>query len=510
MRLRLLTVACVSLLSVAALVSKAHAQLDNLASRIPADANCLVIMDVDKILASPAANDGDWKRKVKAAHAAGMTLIPPGTNKAIYASQIDLEYFATIWQSVILQVNAAPSAEVVAKRTSGTVDQIGTLQAVRLPQDAFVVLFPNKVYGVMAPANRQACGRWVSMVASRKEPVLSPYLSEAYKYANDAGTPIILALDVEGALSEAEIASRVEDRWEEAGLQGKANPADVAKTLAGLRGLTLGITLRDKPFGKIKMDFTTDVEPLADVAKPLFLHVLDHRGLTIEEFEDWKYVVKGKQVTLEGFFTKDGLRRIFSVFDRPPAFSEAEKPEDSQEVPAGQSPGEQLTPEQSAAQATLSYFTEMADLVKDLKRTKNSSSNYSSGSIAQWCKNYARKIDRLPILNVDPEMLDFGNGLSQTLSQASMALKTGNSQGAIAAMNVGPYYNFYSAGSIYGTYRYGYVEDVRSEMSEKAKVKRASRSQSMMAARQILDTIEPALQDIRRKMTEKYQIEFPY
>jgi len=280
--------------------------------------------------------------------------------------------------------------------------------------------------------------------------------------------------------------------------------------LASLRGVTLGITLRDKPFGKIKIDFANDAAPLDKIAKPLFLHVLAHRGLTIDEFEDWKYETKGKQVTLEGYFTEAGLRRIFSAFDRPPALSDPE-PADPKEQPTTQSQSaSEQTPEQIAAQATLAYFQDMAELIKDLKRTKNSSDRYTSGSIATWCKNYARKIDRLPMLNVDPEMLDFGNGLSQTLSQASMALKTGNSQGAIAAMNVGPYYNYYSSASIYGTYRYGYVEDVRSEMSEKAKVKRASRSQSMMEARQILDSIEPALQDIRRKMTEKYQIEFPY
>jgi hypothetical protein len=229
------------------------------------------------------------------------------------------------------------------------------------------------------------------------------------------------------------------------------------------------------------------------------------------ERRSWQLRIYGKQASLEGYFTKDGLRRIFSAFDRPPALAEPEPAEQEQPNTQQATSQSQASPEQTAAQATLAYFQEMADLIKDLKRTKNSSGGtYTTGSIATWCKNYARKIDRLPILNVDPEMLDFGNGLSQTLSQASMAIKTGNSQGAIAALNVAPTYNTYSSASIYGTYRYGYVQDSRQEMADRANVKRQSRSQSMMAARQILDSVEPALQEIRRKMTEKYQIEFPY
>src|SRR5262245_29111322 len=97
------------------LVNIAHAQLDTLASRVPSHTNCLVIMDVDKVMASAAATAGDWQKKVQAANAAGMTLIPRGTNKAIFASQLDLEYMAPIWQTVILQMKSSPSVDAIAK-----------------------------------------------------------------------------------------------------------------------------------------------------------------------------------------------------------------------------------------------------------------------------------------------------------------------------------------------------------------------------------------------------------
>ena len=255
------------------------ADFPELANRIPTTSNAIVLIDVEKILASPAAERGDWQNKVENAFSEGMTILPPSTKRAILASHLDIEFMTTISQVEMLEVDQPIDVKTIAKNTGGVIDRIGELAAVRLPYDAYVVHFSNNVFGVMLPANRQSVVGWIREVYRREEPQLSPYLQEAYEYSRDLGTPVILAIDLQDAVSESQIRSRLQEEWKESGFEGQADPLEVIKVLTSIRGATLGITLKDKPFGAIKIDFANDAAPLAPIAKQLFLHVLERRGL---------------------------------------------------------------------------------------------------------------------------------------------------------------------------------------------------------------------------------------
>ena len=52
----------------------------------------------------------------------------------------------------------------------------------------------------------------------------------------------------------------------------------------------------------------------------MLLHALAKRGAMIDELQNWTPKVDGQQVTLEGDLTASGMKRIFSLFDRPPTF----------------------------------------------------------------------------------------------------------------------------------------------------------------------------------------------
>jgi len=507
-----LTTFCLAILTTA----QSRADFPELASRIPTDSNAIILIDMEKILASPAAERGDWKNKIENAFAEGITILPPSTKRAILASQLDIEFMKTLTQTEMLEVDRSADVTDIAKKTGGIVDRIGELAAVRLPQDAYVVHFAKDIFGIMLPANRQAVVGWIREVRNREKPKLSPYMQEAYEYASEVGTPIIMAIDLENAIAESQIRSRLQDSWKESGFEGKADPLAVIKVLASIRGATLGITLKDKPFGKIKIDFAEDAKPLAAIAKPLFLHVLDRRGLTIDEFEDWKYEVKGKTATLEGHFTSSGLRRIFSTFDRPESFQtvKAEQPMTTKS----------LSPEEQAGQATLAYYKGVQQLLKDLKGRKTSAGTYTTGSIAQWCTNYGRKINNLPLLNVDPEMIQYGQGVAQTLSQVAQVLNGGNIQGGIEARSSSPVYNTYSNTNVYGYgYRGGWfgggmvplgstnniaVIDPLATQAQRSNIQANARGQSSKQAREILSNIDAASGQIRAKMVQKYQLEF--
>ena len=202
-----------------------------------------------------------------------------------------------------------------------------------------------------------------------------------------------------------------------------------------------------------------------------------------------------------------------STFDRPPAFQGSANQPNLAASPEAKA--------QQMGQATLSYFKQVAELLHDLKGEKRSAGTYTTGSIAQWCTNYARKINRLPLLWVDPEMITYGTNVAQTLLQTAQALNTGNVQGAIDARNAGSVYNTGSVNTGFG-YRSNWwggaypvantstvsVVDVRATTALRANIKGNARSQSSLQARNILTGIDQGTADIRAKMVQKYQIEF--
>src|SRR5262245_38895307 len=67
-------------------------------SRVPGDANVLMAMDVERILASPLATKEGWKEKQAADYAARPLTFPPQVTKVIRAGQVDLELHQSKWQ----------------------------------------------------------------------------------------------------------------------------------------------------------------------------------------------------------------------------------------------------------------------------------------------------------------------------------------------------------------------------------------------------------------------------
>jgi hypothetical protein len=494
----------------------ALAQFEELAKHVPATTNVLVLLNNDKVLESPAAQAGDWKNKVAEARKAGVTILHPQAKQTVLAMELDLDYMAPLWQAALANWDSEVDMSAIAKRNNGNLDNIGGVAAVELPQDAYVVRFHSQVVGFMTPANRQSAGRWIRDVQDNKQVELSAYLKEAYNFA-EVGTPVIVAMDLADAVTLPGVYAKLQQRWDEAGFEGKADMKAVAKVLASIRGVTLGITFKNEPFGALKIDFADDVAPLAPIAKELVLHVLHARGAFINEFEDWKVTPSGKQVRLEGHLTDSGLRRIFSIFDAPPSLKGPGAAETNTNQPQD--------PQKLMAELSLNYYQAIDGLLKDLKREPaRQGNNYSVGSIATWYDNYARKIDNLPILNVDPYLIDFGAQAAKTLRQASQTIKTGGVQAKTAQMNAPKIYNSYTTGTTYGySYRSnwlgaGYVpygesyttnvENVREEQGQAARIRTEYRNKSIFDARTLVDGIYAAMADVRRQLTQKYQIEF--
>ncbi len=390
-----------------------RAGFSDLVRHLPDGANTLVLFNVEEILASPLGVKEGWAAKQQQAFAANWIVVPPGTRRFAMSARLELTSMHPLWQAGVAELQFEPSMAKAAALHGGGVDEIDQRAVAALPPDIYVVQFGKQLAGYLRPANRQDAGRWLEEVYSDSSRApLSPYLAEGVAYADKLGTPIIVAVDMKHIFPASFIRTRLESLQ---CLKGQNVDRDqLAAALASVRGMMLGVTATDQVYGKIKVDFDQDVPLTPELAKPLLLEALANHGAMIEEFYQWKCEVSGKEITLGGYLERSGRQRIFSLLDAPPELHSAA---------AATPPQSQDTDKQYAALASQQYFKSVTSLLNDLTGKRKSDEFVTWGQVGLWFEKYAGKIDQLPILHVDPELVDWGANVSAQLRQAETAMK---------------------------------------------------------------------------------------
>ena len=180
---------------------------------------------------------------------------------------------------------------------------------------------------------------------------------------------------------------------------------------------------------------------------------------------------------------------------------------ESADKTAEASPGDTAT----VIKATQDHFSAIQGYFKDLKIDKRKMKTW--GQLAMWMEKYAERINKLPLLNVDPDMLDYGQKVNYDLRNAAYALrgmgiKSGVEQTQIEASNpsgVTAYGGRY--GGRYG-YGGGFAVVYNDNSAEKRAARYSTRAEGVNAARDIIEGIKNGTVEIRRKMADKYKVEF--
>lgn len=399
-----------TLASLSPAVELAQAQtFVQLSRRLPANANAAIVVNAASLYDSPLGKKEDWRAKFADSAESSPLMLPPGTERAVLAAELDIASLRPQWEAAVMTLSVDPTVQQVAARHHGLVDDIGSVPAVWLPPDICIVKFAPKIFGLLTEANRQEATRWIAAATDKTEAPLSAYLEQSVSYADTAGTQMILAVDLAGALRTDAIRSQVAASK----LLDPLDQAATAKLFAGLQGVKFGVVVNDKLNGKLQFDFADDASSLAPVAKQLVLAIVGGAGAMLPEFNDWKAQAQGKSLSLEGELTASGLRRVFSllsidasVVGNDDATLAAKTPP---APPATKAPP--LTEEQLAAKASLHYFKAVDKYIEDSKNLNRADSIQQA---ALWLENFARRIDNLPKRNVDPDLVKFGAYTSQT------------------------------------------------------------------------------------------------
>lgn len=487
----------------------AQNEFRSLIGRLPSSTNAVVILNIDKMKTSPMGVREGFAENLEKAFQAGLGRVPPRAVRFIAASQLDLEFMQPIYEVALCDLDQEVSLERIAREYSGTMDTLDNLSAVQLPTDAYVVQFSPKRFGVMRPANRQAVLGWIRETAPGTGLQLSPYMQQAAGYSDDAGTEIIMAIDLSGAFSWERVGRYLKEK-EEFLKEASVDIKEATDTLVGIRGLRVGIRIGEQPTATVAVDFNSPVAFPPEFAKKLLIDTLDDAGAHFDDLQPWQCKVSGNVISLSGTLSRDGLRRLGSLIDSPSPAQAAER-----EAEGVVSPGDAKAKTIAASQ---DYFKSVTEMFEDLRKDWKELKTLASGAV--YFDRYARRIEQMPTLNVDKDLLEYGRYVSGQLRAAAgsvrtMGIRGGARKAQITGYDVGPAYS-YSYATPWGGYRFGWspgglqgeYDNVRRVGSERRKIEAQERAQMATSVYTIRDQVVAATSEVRQGLTDRYQVQF--
>ncbi len=468
----------------------AASDFNELVRKVPQGANAVMAIDVAKTLATPLAKQNGWDRKLSEGGADRPLYLPPEADKLLSAAQIDIaRNFTKSWNVSLFGLTESIPIGVVARAEGGYVDKIEDVEVAWLPSDAYVMKTGETTLIMQAPANRQGAARWINSQKNSGAMEISDYLGVALVAMNRA-PHVVMALDASSAIQR----HRVEQQLQQSGFLEKhgLNMEQVAGLISGLQGAVLEITFTDKVNAMVRIDFAQSVPFNKTVAKALVLATLEIKQMSLPGIDAMSFSIADKSIVLEGELPQDSLRRLLSLMEPPSTKFSSLKDANVEEAS-----GDDM------AKNSHAYFQSTQSLLKDLRQKAGS---YNSDAF--WIDMYSTKIDRLPILHVDDDLLDYGQKLTETLRIMSGSRKNARLQGGAAARNdlaQGTITNNGFDGYGYGNYSYSTPRSRETAAGNAIANAAASGTAVKIQGWQLIDN---ATNEMRREMTKRYSLEF--
>lgn len=466
-------------------VTSLRGQFEESVKWVPASANAIVLVRSKDILESQIAEKENWASERRRSYHAGSALLPPDTDRLLLAAQIDFQVLSPIWQVSVFESTKALDIVKVSETVKGSIDPIAGQDAVALPSNAYLVKVSDKMLVSMSPADRQMTARWLQSQAA--SPIrLSPYLQDAVRYA-DNNAHVSVAFDLKDVVG----ADRIRERLTESKMFPEDQIEPLVETITKIKGLKFGITINDKITGAIRVEFDGDATVLADKAKDILLYALRQNGMMIDDFADWPVEVKANEIQLRGPMSNIGLRQVASLIESPLSsdvasrYSELDQPD--------------------MKTRTMQYFRAVTEYTDSI-RNKDAK---ALGTYAKWMEKYARQIDNLSVLNVDPDMVEYGNYVANTFRDVSGILLGAEydkindrfqyrDDHVYSGVQYNGYWNRY----------YGYYYQNPQNRRDRQIVGARDTKKGFDDAKEVLREVDAETAKIRQSMSQKYNIDF--
>jgi hypothetical protein len=480
---------------------------EDLLKAVPNHANAVFLVNARGIQRSTMGINRNWAEKRRRDYLGGLTNLPPTVSRFIVGEQLDTTALQPSWRIALVELSEPITPAEIVQRESGTQDSIGGLPVVISPRGRVFLFLSNKLIAQFETVNRQDVARWLRTYKARSQPNLSSYLKDAAE-GMKPGSQAMLAFDLSEVFDLDGVRKRLQ---ESSALKGKRIDLDeLAKTITSIRGAKLTMSVDKDIEGEIHLEFAESALPMRTIGKELLLNVIQSIGASLDDIDDWQGSVEDKAYVLRGKLTERSARMLLA-----PASSR-----NTGTLYAGVAKGAEPPPPNPKAIPSQMYFRSVTSLLDELNNEKKPKNISQRG---YWYQQYATKIDSLPILNVDSELLEFGAAISSTLRGMANLGSVAKSANAMIqqnqvdnlAVNVGTA-NFYGGRSAatpwgYAGYGWNWSAPIQQEVSNYQSVsnlchRNAATEKAYREA--TWKNIAEFIQVTRRKMVSKYNVEF--
>jgi hypothetical protein len=472
----------------------ATANYYELLRRVPDSANAVILIDVERMLMSPIAMKEKWRDKANTSDRETLHF-PINSVRYMLASKLNVvANFEDLWDVALIESIEPVSLPYLSKMEGGYLESLEGQQVAYSPRNAFFVSLTPKIVGVSFPANRQDLGRYLRSLKRHEKPQVSEYLESAVTLAHGKDH-IVVALDLGDLFTSRQIRDLLHGAES---LAGKEIDLDaITKVITSIKGVTFTVQATDRLNGKMRVDFGESPSPLKQFAKALLFEAIENNGMMLDdEIKNWRVIVEAKAVTLEGRLSTKGLRMLTDLIPFPTA-TIALKEDDRNS--GGNAPGlaNSSSTEDLKASTSKKYFQHIS-LLFDTMRTDVR--NTGSPKLARRMVDQAAlEIDRLPVLNVDEDLIAYGAGVSETFRNMrnlskNASLDASYRQASMAGNQGYGYGGFYGGGT-----------NLSLSTSVMRKQETAVLKSNQMA---VFTMLEEKTAEIRKKMTLKYKVEF--
>ena len=410
-------------------------------------------------------------------------------------AQIDYVALQPVWEAGYATLKRQFDSESLAKAVNGYVDEIAGQKVVWTPRQSYLIPREGRL-GFLRPADRTLLSSWVTSKTSREAPeFLLRQADQPEEYLS-----FLFALNVENAFSPVQLAAKLSTFESLKGLDVNA----VTSVLASTKGFSVIIGRKSLQQCIVSIEFGIAPDALKPVARELLNELLNRNHTGAPEVLTWDVKVDGNQLAYQGRISEaslDGLLSILSIQGHAEEAAQAISHRQTESASTGPS-----------AYDTKKYFDRVLQLIKRVEDYEAKTTGYR----AKWNDLNARRLDELPTLGVDPEMVGYCSRVAMALRTNAAAIRgvnisTGQQQAADTLSDV----RYYSAGRGYGSYYGGgYYRQTEGYYDPNSAVdyQTVAGAQARMAGfgsfKNTMTQIDQMTGEIRRRMTDKYQTQF--
>jgi hypothetical protein len=468
--------------------------------RVPESADAILVVRLKALLDSPRGKQDNWSQKYELGYLNGAVRIPPTVKTLLMASDIQTHESipATTYGVALLNSRKRISMSGLAIQEGGQVLTVADTPVVLTSRNSFIVELAPGFVGAMTPPNRKELARWMRFAMSNRDPIISPYLSNAMSAGR--GAQIQLAVDLREFIDPKAVEPWLKRSKKLQGSQATFDP--LIDLIKGMKGIRFTARVQDTTTGIVYLDFSKSVEDRAGYLRDLFMESLDTLGIPIDEFRDCECRTEseGRTVVLKAELADATLREIMSLIQMPSVQMDAEEIKS----PTIASPGNK--PDLAA---TTRYFNAVQQLLDDLRKKAKKADDYNK--TAHWHETYAKRIFELPRQGVDGEMVQYGATVASQLHALAGSLR--GVPVKVDMLEGQKYYyaplTLYNRRALWGWCCYlptsDYADTNIPEMTDK---QREAVAQGEGDRDQVWKTLDQERYRIRRRMSEKFKTDF--